>query len=147
MYTKSPPSLIEQIRTATTNEQRERLACAYHFGLDPSRIAYIKTRTDGGGHFTGIDVVLHIDTGRRIDQFIKITLATATIDSKTHNHGYCSNCDILWWWPRIPGKRDFRILDRHRGPECVRCRSLLKSTRHVSFRNWMGAPRGEVLAE
>ncbi len=145
MYTKPSSKLLEQIRAAQTSEQRERLACAYHFGIDPLQISYVKTKTDGGGHFTGLDVILNIDTGRRVGQFINITLATATIDSKTHNHGYCSNCDILWWWPRVLGKRDFRILDRYRGPHCVYCRSLLKSTRHASFRNWLGAPREEVL--
>ena len=65
MFNKPSEELLGKIRAAETHDQRQLLACAYHLGLDPSRIDRVKLVIDGGGHYTGLDVVMHISPGRQ----------------------------------------------------------------------------------
>lgn len=55
-------------------KENELLACANHLGIDPKKISLIKTACDGGGHFTGLDVIIHISTGRNVNQWVQKNL-------------------------------------------------------------------------
>ena len=56
------------------DNKQEVLACANYLGIDPARIANVETTQDGGGHFTGLKVVIHIPTGREVDSWVKKNL-------------------------------------------------------------------------
>jgi len=59
---------------ALPRDEQEVLACANHLGIDPKRISRIETTTDGGGHFTGLKVIIHVSTGRPISEWVKTNI-------------------------------------------------------------------------
>lgn len=59
------PGSIEQER------EIERLACANYLGVKPELIDRVELTKDGGGHFTGLRVIIFIRTGRAVNEWIK----------------------------------------------------------------------------
>lgn len=55
-------------------EEQEKLACANYLDIDPKHISDVKTTYDGGGHFTGINAVIHVSTGRGLAAWVRDNL-------------------------------------------------------------------------
>jgi hypothetical protein len=53
------------------SKEQDVLACARFLGIKPEQISRVEVTTDGGGHFTGIDVLIHIPTGRQLGEWVK----------------------------------------------------------------------------
>ncbi|PIR41175.1 MAG: hypothetical protein COV31_02070 [Candidatus Yanofskybacteria bacterium CG10_big_fil_rev_8_21_14_0_10_46_23] len=49
---------------------RQKRACAKYLGISPNRISETKVNVDGGGHFTGLEVIISIYTGREVREFV-----------------------------------------------------------------------------
>lgn len=63
---------MKQEQSSKPQQFDERMleASAKHLSIDPQRITSVQASTDGGGHFTGIEVVIHISTGRRLGKWV-----------------------------------------------------------------------------
>ncbi len=55
-------------------DEQEVLACANYLGIVPGRISRVEATVDGGGHFTGLEVIIHISTGRQVSRWIRANL-------------------------------------------------------------------------
>lgn len=55
-------------------EEQEILACANYLGIEAETITKVETIQDGGGHFTGLDVIIHIRTERCIALWVAANL-------------------------------------------------------------------------
>lgn len=59
------------------------LACANYLGIEVERIARVETVLDPGGHSEGLEIVLHISTGRQVGKWVRSNLPSTQIASSS----------------------------------------------------------------